>query len=91
MKKNQKSGSKLPKIPPRSCGTVIPQRDFHPRIQDIPLFIEVSAQFSSRVCAQGHARSHTRVICPKLDRLAVRNAAALLVTHPNKTNPFKAK
>lgn len=60
MKKKQKSGSKLPKIPPRSCGTVIPQRDFHPRIQDIPLFIEVSAQFYSRMCAQGHARAPTR-------------------------------
>lgn len=91
MKKKQKFGSKLPKNPPRSCGTVIPQRDFHPRIQDIPLFIEVSAQFYSRMCAHGRARSYTRVICPKLDRLAVRNAAALLVTHPNKTNPSKPK
>lgn len=91
MKKKQKSGSKLPKIPPRSCGTVIPQRDFHSKIRNTPLFIEVSAQFYSRMCAHGHARSYTRVICPKLDRLAVRNAAALLVAHPNKTNPFKAK
>lgn len=91
MKKKQKFGSKLPNIPPRSCGTVIPQRDFHPRIQEIPLFIEVSAQFCSRMCAHGHARSYTRVICPKLDRLAVRNTATLLVAHPSKTNPFKAK
>lgn len=91
MKKNQKSGSKLPENPPQSCGTVIPQRDFHPRIRNSPLFIEVSAHFYSRVYAPTHARSYTRVICPKLDRLAVRNAAALLVTHPNKTNQFKPK
>lgn len=91
MKKKQKFGSKLPKNPPRSCGTVIPQRDFHPRIRNTPLFIEVSAHFCSRMYAHGCARSYTRVICPKLDRLAVRNAAALLVTHPSKTNPFKAK
>lgn len=89
MEKRQKSGSKLPKIPPRSCGTVIPQRDFHPRNRNTPLFIEVSAHFYSRVCAHGRARSYTRVLCPELARLAVRNAATLLVTHPTKTNPFK--
>lgn len=60
MKKNQKSGNELPKNPPRSCGTVIPQRDFHPRIQDIPLFIEVSAQFYSRMCAPECARAPTK-------------------------------
>lgn len=57
MKKNLKFGSKLPKNPPRSCGTVIPQRDFHSKIRNTPLFIEVSAQFYSRMCAHGHARS----------------------------------
>ena len=90
MKKNLKFGSKLPKNPPRSCGTVIPQRDFHFRNRNTPLFIEVLAQNYSRVCAHGRTRSYTRVICPELDQLAARNVAALIVTHPNKTKPSKA-
>lgn len=90
MEKKQKSGNKVPPTPPRSCGTVKPQRDFHPRNRNTPLFIEVSAHFCSRVPVPERARSYTRVICPELARLAARNAAALLVTHSNKTNPSKA-
>lgn len=90
MEKKQKYGNNVPHNPPRSCGTVIPQRDFHSRNRNTPLLIEVSAQNYSWVCAHGRTRSYTRVICPELDRLAARNVAALIVTHPNKTKPSKA-
>lgn len=89
MEKKQKSGSKMPKFPQRRCGTVIPHRDFHPRNRNTPLFIEVSAHFCSWTCAHRRTRSYTRVICPELARLAAKNAAALLVTHPNKTNALE--
>lgn len=89
MEKKPKSGNNVPQTPPRSCGTVIPQRDFHSRNRNTPLFIEVSAQNYSWVCAHGRTRSYTRVICPELDRVAARNVAALIVTHPNETNASK--
>lgn len=89
MEKKPKSGNNVPQTPPRSCGTVIPQRDFHSRNRNTPLFIEVSAQNYSWVCAHGRTRSYTRVICPELARVAARNVAALIVTHPNKTKRSK--